>query len=52
MEQENYFEQRDEDNILKVRALLKELPPFCEEFFMGIEAYTSTLTRLGYARDL
>ncbi len=52
MEKENYFIQRDEDNILKIRQLLKELPDFCEEFFLGIEAYTSPLTRLGYARDL
>lgn len=52
MKNESYFVQRDEDNILKIRQLLKELPPFCEEFFIGIEQYTSTLTRLGYARDL
>ena len=50
---ENYFEQRDQINISKIRELIKyELPEFCDEFFLGIEPYTSTLTRLGYARDL
>ncbi len=52
MKNENYFVQRDEDNILKIRQLIEELPSFCDEFFLGIEAYTSSLTRLGYARDL
>jgi len=50
--EQNYFIQRDEDNILKIREIRKELPLFCGDFFRGIEQYTSTLTRLGYARDL
>lgn len=49
---QNYFIQRDEDNILKIREIRKELPAFCGEFFRGIEQYTTPLTRLGYARDL
>ena len=53
MEKENnYFKSRDEENILKIRELRKELPPFCNEYFIGIQAYTTPLTRLGYARDL
>lgn len=52
MKNESYFTQRDEDNIIKIREILTTLPLFCEEFFLGIEAYTSPLTRLGYARDL
>lgn len=47
----NYFLQRDEDNILKIRELRLELPAFCGQFFMGVENQTTTLTRLGYARD-
>ncbi|MBO5284137.1 MAG: tyrosine-type recombinase/integrase [Lachnospiraceae bacterium] len=39
-------------NILKMRAVLEELPPFCKEFFRGIEPYTSARTRLAYAYDL
>ncbi len=48
----NYFKQRDEINILKLRKLRRELPPFCAEFFLGIEPYTTPLTRLGYGNDL
>ena len=48
----NYFEQRDEENILKIREIRKNLPAFCGEFFRGIEQYTTPLTRLGYARDI
>jgi len=53
MKRENYFTTRDEINISKIREILRyDLPDFCEDFFMGIESYTSPLTRLGYARDL
>lgn len=50
--EENYFVKRDEENILKIREIRRQLPPFCGEFFRGIEQYTTPLTRLGYARDL
>ena len=42
-----YFEQRDNDNILKMREMLIELPPRCADFMRNIEANTTTLTRLG-----
>lgn len=48
----NYFTERDENNILKIREIRKNLPAFCGEFFRGIEPYTTPLTRLGYARDI
>ena len=49
----NYFKERDEENILKIREIRrKDLPEFCSEFFRGIEPVTTPLTRLGYARDL
>ena len=48
----NYFLERDEENILKIREIRKGLPAFCGEFFRGIEPYTTPLTRLGYARDI
>ena len=32
--------------------MMKELPPFCTEFFRGIEPRTSTRTRIAYAYDL
>ena len=36
----------------RLRALTKELPPSCEDFFRGIEPTTTVLTRLNYAYDL
>ena len=33
-------------------AFWKELPPFCTDFFRGIEPRTSARTRLAYAYDL
>lgn len=48
----NYFNDRDKINTQKIRELRDELPEFCEEFFVGIESQTTTLTRLNYAYDL
>ena len=36
----------------KLRSVLKTLPPFCIDFFRGIEQTTSLLTRINYAYDL
>lgn len=47
----SYFEERDENNLVKLRKLRDELPDFCNQFFVGISNITSTLTRLNYARD-
>lgn len=48
----NYHDQVNKENILKMREVLTTLPPFCKQFFRGIEETTSTRTRLGYALDL
>lgn len=48
----DYFKERNIDCIRKVRELQRELPPFCREYFIGIESNTSALTRLNYAYDL
>ena len=47
-----YYEQKDIENIKKLREMMKDLPPFCTEFFRGIEPRTSTRTRIAYAYDL
>ncbi len=47
-----YHEQVDVQNIQKLRAMMKGLPPFCTEFFRGIEPRTSSRTRIAYAYDL
>lgn len=49
---DNYFDNRDEINIEKIREILEELPTFVSEFFLGIQMRTSNLTRLNYAYDL
>lgn len=47
-----YYQQKDIENIKRLREMMKELPPFCTEFFRGIEPRTSTRTRIAYAYDL
>lgn len=47
-----FYKQRNQNTIVKLRILMGELPAFCREFFLGIEQRTSSLTRLGYAYDL
>ncbi len=48
----SYHEQEDIENTERIRGILKELPPFCTDFFRGIEPRTSARTRLAYAYDL
>lgn len=52
LNQGNYHDEQNKQNILKMRAVLDTLPPFCKVFFRGIEEYTSTRTRLAYAYDI
>lgn len=47
-----YHEQRDQKNEAKLQELLTALPPFCADFFRGIEPATSSMTRLSYAYDI
>lgn len=47
-----YHEQKDIENIKKLRQIIRELPPFCVEYFRGIEPRTSSRTRIAYAYDL
>lgn len=50
--EQNYYKERDKNNFLKLQKVLKELPLFTREFFLGIESRTTVLTRLNYAYDL
>ncbi|MCK9574979.1 MAG: tyrosine-type recombinase/integrase [Clostridia bacterium] len=52
MIKQSYFIERNNKNIIKLRNVVKTLPTFASEFFLGIESQTSPLTRLGYAYDL
>ncbi|MEG2450573.1 MAG: integrase, partial [Clostridia bacterium] len=48
----DYFKERDKKNNQRLRDLRDNLPEFVEEFFVGIEPTTTSLTRLNYAYDL
>ncbi len=48
----NYHDEQNKQNILRMRKVLNELPVFCKQFFRGIENNTSARTRLAYAYDL
>ena len=48
----NYHEEQNKLNIIKMRNVLSELPSFCKQFFRGTENNTSARTRLAYAYDL
>lgn len=52
MEELQYHEQRDQKNEKKLQEMLLALPPFCADFFRGIEPSTSSMTRLSYAYDI
>lgn len=49
---DNYHDEQNRQNIVKLRAVMDTLPRFCKTFFRGIEEYTSTRTRLAYAYDI
>lgn len=52
MKPNNYHDEQNRQNILKMRTVLETLPAFCKTFFRGIEEYTSSRTRLAYAYDI
>ena len=52
MGSQTYFNERKIKTEQKLKEVLNELPSFCEDYFIGIENNTSSLTRLNYAYDL
>ena len=48
----SYHEQVNIDNVLRLRDVLKTLPPFAKDYFRAIEPTTSTRTRISYAYDI
>ena len=48
----NYHDELNKKNILHLREILSTLPPFCAQFFRGIQEYTSSRTRIAYAYDI
>lgn len=48
----SYHEQIDLMNKAKLSKQLELLPPYCSDFFRGIEMKTASATRIAYAYDL
>ena len=47
-----YHEQLYIDDTLRLREILKTLPPFAKDYFRAVEPQTSTRTRISYAYDI
>ena len=47
-----YHEQIYIDYTLRLREILKTLPPFAKDYFRAIEPKTSAKTRISYAYDI
>ena len=47
-----YHEQKQIDNTLRLREVLKTLPPFAKDYFRAIEPRSSARTRINYAYDI
>ncbi len=52
MKEKAYYEEVNKKNEVKLRKMLSALPPFCKQFFIGIEPTTSSRTRIAYAYDI
>ena len=48
----DYYNDRAKANLKSLYAILKDLPPYVQDFFVGLESRTAPLTRLNYAYDL
>lgn len=52
MKEKAYYEDVNKKNEVKLRKMLSGLPPFCKQFFIGIEPTTSSRTKIAYAYDI
>ena len=52
MEQNNYHDELNKQNIRKLREILTTLPPFCKQFFRGVDNIYGSRTKIAYAYDL
>lgn len=48
----NYHEQTRIDQTIRLREVLKSLPPFAKDYFRAIEPKSSARTRINYAYDV
>lgn len=47
-----YHDEKDVQNTLQLREILREFPSFAKQYFLGVESTTATRTRLSYAYDI
>jgi len=52
VEQNNYHDELNKQNIKKLREIMTTLPPFCKQFFRGMDNVYGSRTKLAYAYDL
>ena len=52
MEQNNYHDEINKQNIKKLREIMATLPPFCKQFFRGVDNIYGSRTKIAYAYDL
>ena len=52
MASDSYADEQKKNELVHLRALKEQLPPFLNQFFIGIGETTSIKTRIGYAYDL
>lgn len=52
MEQNNYHDEINKQNIRKLREIITTLPPFCKQFFKGVDNIYGSRTKIAYAYDL
>ena len=48
----NYYEQKQQQESIKLKITHARIPQFCNQFFIGIKNTTQISTQLRYARDL
>lgn len=51
-DRKTYHEQKYIDYTLRLREILKTLPPFAKDYFRAVEPTTSAKTRISYAYDI
>ncbi len=51
-DQQTYHQKLYIDHTLRLRDMLKTLPPFAKDYFRSIEPHTSSKTRISYAYDI
>ena len=49
---ESYAKQLSKKQILELRSILSDLPPYVKDFMRSIETTTQPRTRIAYAHDI